>query len=100
MYSIGKADGNLKSAFIPKCHVVAKPAENTPNPLETTVEDAIEVGAEEVEPVEELPDHFRVSYNNISYSFWRLTTYNFKQCDSNVGHLSSLFFFIKALPIS
>lgn len=63
MYSIAKADGNLKSAFSPKAYVVAKPPEDTPNASETTVEDAIEVGAEEVEPSEEFPGYFTVSFD-------------------------------------
>lgn len=71
MFSIGKGDANLKSLFNAKCHVVAKPPENIPNPEEATVEDAIEVGAEEVEPVEELPGYFKVS--NFQYKLYSLS---------------------------
>lgn len=57
-----KADTNSsKSVFIAKGSVIAKPPEDTTDVSGKTMEDAIEAGAEEVEPSEDVPGHFQVS---------------------------------------
>ena len=52
--------GDPTSAFIAKGWILAKPPESVPNAIDQSLEDAIEVGAEEVEPDEENPEIMKV----------------------------------------
>ena len=52
--------GDPMSAFSAKGWVLAKPPPNVTNVTDQSLEDAIEVGAEEVEPDEENPECLRV----------------------------------------
>ena len=52
--------GDPASAFIGKGWIIAKAPENVTNMADKSLEDAIEVGAEDVEPDEERPGYFKV----------------------------------------
>lgn len=52
--------GDPSSAFLVKGWVLAKVPENVTNIADKSLEDAIEVGAEEVEPDEERPGYLKV----------------------------------------
>ncbi len=60
MFRILKADESVRTAFLPKGYIQAKPIENTPDPLGKAIEDAIEAEAEEVAPDEKEPEYLEV----------------------------------------